>query len=406
MAGICSRTEYDALIVGARVAGAATGMLLARAGWRVLIVDREDKIGDTLSTHALMRPAVMLLDAWGLLDPLMAAGTPVVRQSSFHYGPERIAIPIKPVGNALGLIAPRRFVLDPLLGEAATNAGAELKTGITFLRTLRDPENRIIGAVLSDRSGRQQSVRAGIVIGADGRRSRVAADVGAAEIARAETCAATLFGYFPGIVNTGYRWYFGAGTAGGAIPTNNGLHCVFAGCQPKHTDQRLKGDPQQAIAATLDDLDGELAEHVRRTPPAERPLLFRGAPGHIREATGPGWALVGDAGYFKDPATAHGITDAFLDAHRLAGSLVRGLGSAAYRIERDRHAGPLFAITHEIAGFDQNTQRLKALHLALNECMKREAEAIAWPAGENDNAFGKAFNENRQRPARRRSMLP
>ncbi|HRW14111.1 FAD-dependent monooxygenase, partial [Amaricoccus sp.] len=107
-----TRRAYDAVIVGARVAGAATGLALAAEGARVLILDRAPEIGDTLSTHALMRPGVELLARWGLLDRLLDAGTPLVRQAQFHYGAERVTVPVRPGPLAEGLIAPRRWLLD------------------------------------------------------------------------------------------------------------------------------------------------------------------------------------------------------------------------------------------------------------------------------------------------------
>ena len=119
---------YDALIIGARCAGAATALQLARAGAKVLLVDRAPTIDDTLSTHALLRPAVSLLDHWGLLKDVENSA-PIVGATEFIYGPERITVPIKPFGNATGFLAPRRYVLDNFLLEAAAKNGAEVRLG-------------------------------------------------------------------------------------------------------------------------------------------------------------------------------------------------------------------------------------------------------------------------------------
>ncbi|RWE04383.1 MAG: NAD(P)/FAD-dependent oxidoreductase, partial [Mesorhizobium sp.] len=106
------RGHYDAIVVGARCAGAATAMLLARAGLNVLAIDRKPYGSDTLSTHALMRPAVLQLWRWGLLEPLLKAGTPLIETTTFHYGDDEITIPLASGSDLPGLIAPRRTVLD------------------------------------------------------------------------------------------------------------------------------------------------------------------------------------------------------------------------------------------------------------------------------------------------------
>src|SRR5215510_1714215 len=86
---------YDVAIVGARAAGAATAYLLARHGLDVLVVDRARYGADTLSTHALMRGGVLQLSRWGLLDEIIAAGTPPVRRTTFRYADDVVAINLK-----------------------------------------------------------------------------------------------------------------------------------------------------------------------------------------------------------------------------------------------------------------------------------------------------------------------
>src|SRR4030095_16297305 len=103
--------DFDVVIVGARCAGAATALLLARQGLRVLAIDRGHYGTDTVSTHALMRAGVVQLSRWGVLEDIKAARTPVVRSTSFHYGDEVVAVPIKPQPDIEGLYAPRRTVI-------------------------------------------------------------------------------------------------------------------------------------------------------------------------------------------------------------------------------------------------------------------------------------------------------
>ncbi|HEX9289359.1 MAG TPA: FAD-dependent monooxygenase, partial [Anaeromyxobacteraceae bacterium] len=158
--------RYDALVIGARPAGAATAMLLARSGLRVLTVDRAPLGSDTLSTHALMRGAVVQLLRWGLLRAIEAAGTPPIRSATFHYGDEEISVPIKARGGVDHLYAPRRTVLDPLLVRAAVDAGAQVVHGVTAVDLVRDARGRVAGAVLVGADGSPNHVRAQLVIGA------------------------------------------------------------------------------------------------------------------------------------------------------------------------------------------------------------------------------------------------
>ncbi|HPG21940.1 MAG TPA: FAD-dependent monooxygenase [Amaricoccus sp.] len=370
-----TRRAYDAVIVGARVAGAATGLALAAEGARVLILDRAPEIGDTLSTHALMRPGVELLARWGLLDRLLDAGTPLVRQAQFHYGAERVTVPVRPGPLAEGLIAPRRWLLDRVILDAAVAAGAELALGSDVEGCLRGADGRVAGISLAGPDGRNREIRAGLVIGADGRASRIAAAVGAELLAASPHRAATVYGYFPGIENRGYRLYFGDGVSAGAFPTNDGLHCVFATCPSAAYGRHFAADTRRGMAAILAGFDSGIAESVQAAP-AERLRRFPGAPGHLRARAGRGWALAGDAAFFKDPATAHGITDALMDAHALSRAVTRDGRPDAYGPARHAQSVPLFAVTQRIASFGWGFDALKALHETLSACMKSESAAV------------------------------
>src|SRR5262245_62633236 len=133
-----SSSRYDAVVVGARCAGAATSLLLARAGAKVLLIDRQAYGTDTLSTHALMRAAVMQLQRWGLLAKVMASGAPEVHSSTFYYGGEPVHIAIKAEHGVQHLCAPRRMVLDRILVDAAREAGAEVHHGVQLIGVERD----------------------------------------------------------------------------------------------------------------------------------------------------------------------------------------------------------------------------------------------------------------------------
>ena len=223
--------SYDALVVGARAAGAATAMLMARAGMRVLVVDWEEHGSDTLSTHALMRSATMQLSRWGLADKLRSAGTPDVTETLFCYAGEEVHVPIRPAYGIPGLLAPRRWLLDAVLADAAWTAGAEIRYRTAFQDVIWE-HGRVAGAIVSDADGRRSEIRAELVIGADGRRSSVARRVGAVVYREAPCSVASVYGYVEGIENRGYRWYYAPGLGAGLIPTNDGAHCVFAADTP------------------------------------------------------------------------------------------------------------------------------------------------------------------------------
>ncbi len=374
------RSFYDAVIVGARCAGAATALELARSGARVLIVDRDHPGNDTLSTHALMRPAVALLNDWGLLSEIEKARTALVDTTSFHYGTEKIAIDIKPDGAIKGLYAPRRGILDQILVDAAVAAGAELHSGVSFLSARKDMQGRVRGAVFAMPGGQQIAVSSGVLIGADGRQSSVARQVDAATQIEGRERTAVVYGYFDGIPNQGYRWFFGRNTYSGAIPTNAGAHCVFAGVRPDRFRDLIASELLRGMRAVLAQCDPELAEQLRTGPHDGRLRRYGGAPGHMRECAGPGWALVGDAGYFKDPSTAHGITDAFLDARRLARALQTDPSyPLSYQDERNAKSRRLFDVTRKIAALNWDFETLKSLHRDLNDCMKSEFADLRGP---------------------------
>ncbi|MCB1375775.1 MAG: FAD-dependent monooxygenase [Rhodobacteraceae bacterium] len=368
----------DVLIVGARCAGAATAILLARAGLDVRLVDHAPGIGDTLSTHALMRPGVAMLDRLGVLPRIVEAGTPAVTRTRFAYGRlQTVDIAVKPMGTAAGLYAPRRYLLDRLLCEAALAEGASLSLGTRFETVIRDRAGRVAGAELRLHDGSSRTLKASLVVGADGRNSHVAQAVGAGTIRRDPRRAAMVFGYFDGIPNEGYRWLFDEGLQLGLIPTTGGRHCVFAACRPSEFQERLGDAPLFGLARALSPWAPGIAADLIRSAGAERLRRFAGAPGHIRDCAGPGWALVGDAGCFMDPATAHGMTEALLDAGRLASSWIAGQETLDdYRDRRRAQVGTIFAITQRIASFDWNLDDLTALHRDLNEAMRSELADI------------------------------
>jgi flavin-dependent dehydrogenase len=376
-------TKWDVVVVGARVAGASVALLLARAGMRVLCLDRARYGSDTLSTHALMRAGTLQLQRWGLLDRIIAAGTPPVRHTAFHYGSDVVSVSIRPAAGVDALYAPRRTLLDSVLADAAAHAGAEVRFGTAVTGLLRDRAGRVTGVVTRDRDGTERTDQAGLVIGADGVRSVVAREVDAPVEWAGHSASAFLYGYWAGLPTNGYEWFYQPEFSAGAIPTNGGLTCLFIGAAAARA-AGLVGVRGTAYAFN------RLARHsvvAPRLAGAERVGALRyarGIPGYLRRSWGAGWALLGDAGYWKDPLSTHGITDALRDAELLARAVLSAPepgpaqldALAAYQSLRDEMALPMLAVTERIASYDWDLAEARRLLMTLASTMTDELELI------------------------------
>ena len=366
--------EFDAVIVGARCAGAATAMLMARAGRRVLVVDRTHPSRDTLSTHALMRAGVLQLSRWGLLPRVVAAGTPPVTATTFHYGDRSETLQLTEP-----LYAPRRTVLDTTLLSAAQEAGAQARFGVDVTELCRDPTGRVTGVRARVHGGDAVTFRAPLTIGADGLRSTVARLTGAPTVRRGAAASALVYGYWPSPSASRYDWFYRPGVSAGIIPTNDRQVCIWAGLPAQRfADQRGRGRLADLFRRVLAEAAPEAAALVARTEPIGALRGFPGRPGYLRRATGPGWALVGDAGYFKDPLTAHGISDALRDAEFLTRAVIDGGRDALaeYERTRDRLSLPLLDVAESIAAYRWNLGEIRELLLAESAAMKPEVAAL------------------------------
>ena len=312
------RSTHDVVIVGARTAGAATALLLARAGLDVLVVDRGRYGLDTLSTHALMRAGVLQLHRWGLLDNVIAAGTPPVRRTTFSFTADRVRITIKPSYGVDALYAPRRTVLDPILVDAARQAGADVEYGTIVTSVTRDRDGRVTGVRGRARDGQPAHHSARWIIGADGIHSVIAEAVGARVERQGTGALAYTYGYWSDLDADGYEWIFRPERCAGAIPTNGGQTCVFAAGRPA----RIGHGGRNVLLDTVRAASPELGDRLAAARPAGHVRTFHGLPGHLRRPWGPGWALVGDAGSWKDPIATHGLTDALRDAELLARAVI------------------------------------------------------------------------------------
>ncbi len=379
-------TDYNVIVVGARAAGAATAMLLAQQGMSVLVLDRDRYGTDTLSTHALMRGGVLLLSRWGLLDQIVDAGTPAIRRTTFYYGAETVSVAIKPSPGVDALYAPRRTVLDRVLVDAAVAAGAEVRFGVTVTGLRRDRSGRVEGVIGRDRAGAAVEARAGLVVGADGVRSKVAREAGARTLHSGTGASAVMYGYWSGLEVEGYEWFYRPGHSAGLIPTNNGEVCVFAGVPA--------GDRQAAYRHLLAVATGGDRRLLAAQPP-RRVRTWIGRPGFIRQAYGPGWALVGDAAFFQDPLSTHGITDALRDAELLSRALAAG-DTDSLADHREKIIRPLFDVVDRIASYDWDLAELQRLLRRLSAAMSQEVDLL-----EDTVASVPAGSRQRPNPYRR-----
>ena len=347
--------RYDAIVVGARCAGSPTAMLLARRGYRVLLLDRARFPSDTVSTHLIHAPGVAALDRWGLLDRLVATGCPAISTYSFDFGPLTISGTPRPADGTAVAYCPRRTVLDKLLIDAAGQAGAEIREGFTVDELIIE-DGTVAGIRGHARNGPPVAERARVVIGADGARSRVAATVGAGRYHHKPMLAVAYYSYWSGFPADGAGWAVRPRRASGAFPTNDGLTMLVA-AWPAAEFQAMKKDVERNYLAVVRSVFGDRLDGARR----EERVVGSGAANHFRTPYGPGWALVGDAGYLKDPVTAQGITDAFHDAElcteavdeTFTGSRTYTEAMASYQRRRDARVLPLYEFTTQIGDLNQ-----------------------------------------------------
>jgi flavin-dependent dehydrogenase len=309
----------------------------------------------------------------------VAAGTPAIEHTDFHYGEDVAHVEVRPGDGITALRAPRRTVLDPILAAAATDAGAELRYGARVIGLIRDRCGRVSGVHGLERgTGAPLCATADLVVGADGIRSTVAAAVRAPVRHLGTAAGAFVYGYWSGVAGGAdrYRWYYRPHASAGAIPTNDGQLCVWASV-PSSRFPALRRDLEAGYRAVLAEAAPSLAVELAAGRPVGPVRGFPGTPGFLRAATGPGWALVGDAGWFKDPITSHGITDALRDAELLARAVLAGPRALPdYERIRDTLSLPLLAVTDRIASYRWDLVELRDLLIELSKAMRPEVAAL------------------------------
>ena len=364
------KSTFDVIVVGARCAGSPTAMLLARKGYRVLVVDRSTFPSDTVSSHVVHPLGVAALERWGLLDRLTATGCPPVHTYAFDFGP--FTIEGSP-GTSDSPVAycPRRTVLDKLLVDAAAEAGAEIREGFSVDEILVE-DGRVVGVKGRTRSGEPVTERARLVIGADGRHSRVAETVQAEQYNERPQLLAPYYTYWSDLPLHGrFETYIRPHRGFAAAETHDGL-TITVGGWPFAEFEANKRDVETHFMK-LFDLAPAFAERVRA---AKRVAPFAGTPvvNFFRKPYGPGWALVGDAGYNRDPITAQGINDAFRDAELCTAAVVQSLAGsrafddamAEYQRVRDERVRPMYDFTCQLATLEPPPPQMQQLFGAIS----------------------------------------
>jgi 2-polyprenyl-6-methoxyphenol hydroxylase-like FAD-dependent oxidoreductase len=357
--------RYDIIVVGARCAGSPTAMLLARAGHRVLLVDRATFPSDTLSTHVLHPPGAAAMQRWGLLDRLRASGCPPIDTYTFDFGPVTLAgapgTPDSPVAYC-----PRRTVLDKLLVDAASESGVEVREGFTVQEFLVE-DGRVVGLRGHTQGGAPVVEHAAVTVGADGRYSLLAKTVAPEQYHEKGPILCGYYSYWSGLPTDGRFEVYARADRGWAVaPTHDDLTLLVAGWP--YREYGANKDDVEGNYLRMFDLAPEFAERMRG---ATREARFAGTAveNYFRKPFGPGWALVGDAGYNKDFITAQGISDAFRDAELCASALdAAGTGArqfedamAEYQSTRDAHVLPMFELTCQLATLDPPPPEMQQL---------------------------------------------
>jgi 2-polyprenyl-6-methoxyphenol hydroxylase-like FAD-dependent oxidoreductase len=325
-------------------------MLLARRGYDVLLVDRSHFPSDTVSTHLIHPPGVAALDRWGLLGRLVGTGCPPISTYSFDFGPVLLTGTPQTAAATEVAYCPRRTILDAHLVEAADEGGAEVRDGFTVSEFLFDGD-AVVGIRGHASGGSPVTERARVVIGADGAHSRVADLVGADSYRERPMLSVGYYAYWSGFPVAGAEWIVRAKQGFGIAPTNDGLTLLLAGW-PYSERHSVKTDVDGHYLRALRQVLGDRLDSARR----ETRVVGGGAVNRFRTPYGPGWALVGDAGYVKDPVTAQGISDAFHDAELCADAVDAALSGertfadamAEYQRSRDARVLPMYEFTAQI----------------------------------------------------------
>jgi 2-polyprenyl-6-methoxyphenol hydroxylase-like FAD-dependent oxidoreductase len=321
----------------------------------VLLLDKATFPSDTISTHHIHQPGVARLKRWGLLDRVRASNVPPTTGMRFDVGPFALTGTPPPAEGTAEAYAPRRKVLDKILVDAAVEAGAELREAF-LVEELTADGGVVTGVRGRDAKGSAVVEKARVVVGADGARSFVAREVQAPVYHDRGMLTTNYYTYWSGVEHDGVELYTRPGRLIVADKTNDGLSMITV-VWPKGEFNRVRSNFEFEYMRALGEVAPSLAERVRAGRREERFAGTGFLPNFFRKPYGPGWALVGDAGYVKDPTTAQGITNGFSHAELLAealddafsGRLEMSEALARYERLRNEEVLPMFEHTVQLA---------------------------------------------------------
>lgn len=360
---------YDIIVTGARVAGSSVGMLLARKGYKVLMLDKDSFPSDTISTHILFGKGQHCLQQWGLLDRVKSH-TPLITEMAFHMGPLSLKGAPPTYHGITGVIAPRRFYLDMILINAAVDAGVEFRDNCHVEEILLE-EDKVVGVRCKTKSGQIFTAHARMVIGADGRNSLLARTVKAEAHHQYPKQTCWYYAYWTGVPIKALSMFSLPNRAVGVIPTNDNQVCITVTW------------PANEFTTYRSDVEGNYLKTIREAEQlhalmmdAKRETAFVGMadlPFFFRKPWGNGWALAGDAAYHKDPITGQGMSDAMVYADKLAQALDDGFSGRIpmaealmkYEQHRDEEVLPMYMLTYEWATLAPPPPEQQALMMAL-----------------------------------------
>jgi flavin-dependent dehydrogenase len=284
------------------------------------------------------------------------------------------------------LVAPRRYILDTIVAEAAAQAGVHMRFGVTVNGVRLDDAGRATGVYGHDRTGAPIEIDARFVVGADGLGSRVARSVGAEVVEDRGDEGAVQYAYFAGLPWHGIELFIADRALAGVFPTHDGQACIWVGSPSAdaRAARRRAGSRAEAFTAQLRLAAPDLAVRLRTARRAAPVTGMLRTPNQLRTAHGPGWALVGDAGYHRDAVTGHGLSDAYRDAELLAVALdqaVRGdtdesTALAGYQRRRDRALREVFELTCALAAYPPVPEFVD-LQRQLSRAIDTEAAEVA-----------------------------